>query len=499
MATLLACASVQARIALASAQPTAADPARVGAGVGALRGLIYTGLPLAERELTLRATAGYGFLERVPPAPGAQHRLQGALALGITPLSWLGFALRFDGRLELHADDGMGSHIAGYGDPHLQARAGHALRSDLWLGVELGAWFPGRQAPSFPAEATTLDGRLQLAYHTRGSLWTWLGSAGARWDNSAQAAPDLTRLRVGDRVALGLSSSSSVLVALGAAWQLQPRVQVFAELSGDVLVGARAPSFAASPLRAAVGARYALSSTLTAELTPMVSLSSRPAVDATAALVPIEPRMVILLGLSYTLPLTAAASSRADRPKPAAAVSTPKLPPVTDLTGQITDERGEALPDVRVTLTTVSGVEHTSLTDYNGSYHFSAIALGDAQLETQAVGFKTQNWTVTLVADTAASQQPARALVPAANTGLLRGLIRSFDSSPLRAKLTVKNARGKVVQTGASNDDGTVELELAPGKYTITVEAAGHRNHTQAIQVQGNGVSVLNADLRKKK
>lgn len=500
-AALVACVCVHARTDGALAQPTAAEMADpdpvdlVGPSANALRGLVYTGLPLGPREITLRASAGYGFIERISPAPGATQRVQGALAIGITPLPWLGFALRLDGRLNLHGDDGMGGHITGYGDPRLLARAGYALSPALWLGVEIGAWFPGQQAPSWVASATTLDGRVQAAYRLLGTGWTLLGSAGARWDNSARAAPELDRLRIGDRVALGLSDSSAILVALGAAWQVQPRVQVFAELAADLHVGSSAPPLSESPLRAAVGARYAITSQLQAELTPVISFSSRPSLAPGAAVVPIEPRVLVLLGISYTLPLTAA--------KPKVAVTEVKTEPpkpkpiaLASVTGRITDEAGQPLPEVRVTLITAGGQTIESISDRDGNYHFESLPLGEAHLSSQAVGFKKLEWTVILVSGPTADA--AHPLVPATNIGVLRGLVRSFDSTPLRAKITIKNARGKIVQTLESNDAGAVELELPPGRYTVTVEAPGHRKHNQAIQIKGNGVSVLNTDLRKK-
>jgi hypothetical protein len=124
-----------------------------------------------------------------------------------------------------------------------------------------------------------------------------LGSVGARWDNSAQAAPsELARVRPGDRVSLGLSSSSAFMAAAGLAFQPAPPLQLFAELSADSAFGKQAPAWSTSPLRAAAGARYGLSRSLQAELTAVFSLSGRPEI-ASSALVPIEPRALVLVGL----------------------------------------------------------------------------------------------------------------------------------------------------------------------------------------------------------
>ena len=162
--------------------------------------------------------------------------------------------------------------------------------------------------------------------------------------------------------------------------------------------------------------------------------------------------------------------------------------------GEIDDERGEPLPDVQVTLVSEGGATSTAITDAHGHYRFANVPLGSAQLEARAVGFATQRWSVGVTPDL--SPLPSRALPVAAGVGLLRGLVRNFQSVPLRAKLMLKNAQGKLVQTLESGDDGHVEVELPPGRYSVRIEAPGYRSHTQSLQIKGNGVSVLNADLR---
>ena len=56
--------------------------------------------------------------------------------------------------------------------------------------------------------------------------------------------------------------------------------------------------------------------------------------------------------------------------------------------------------------------------------------------------------------------------------------------------------RAALEETLQSGEDGRVELELPPGRYSVRIEAPGYRSHTQSVQIKGNGVSVLNADLR---
>lgn len=482
----------------AQAQPTAAE---VGPGVGALRGLYQTALPLAPRELNLRLNAGYGVLEKLSRAPGAEHRLAGGLSVGITPLPWLAFGLRLDGRLELHANDGMGSHVAGFGDPRLSARAGHALDEQWSLGAELALWMPGRDAPSWDVKATSVDARALASFKPRAARWSLLGSLGARLDNSAHAAPPPAQLRPGDRISMGVSDSNAILAAVGGIYRVTPEWHALAELSGDVLVGSRAPKLGDSPLRAAGGARYCIVSPWCAEALAVLSLSSRPSTRPSAPWVPIEPRFMLMLGLSYALSLEPVApaqrpeaSAQPDKPQQKAEPTAQKPPPTAQVQGDIRDDQDQPLPDVQVTLTSEGGKSFSAITDAKGHYLFTQVPYGPAQLEAHAVGFATQRWTVGVSADL--SPLPARALPIAANLGVLRGLIRNFQSAPMRAKITIKNARGKLVQTLESGDDGHVEVELAPGRYNVRIEAPGYRSHTQAVQIKGNGVSVLNADLR---
>ena len=494
---LLALALACAAAARAHAQ---SGEAEVGASAAGLRGLYQTALPLAPRELSLRLSAGYGVLERLARAPAAEQRVAGGLSVGVTPLPWLGFGLRLDGRLELHANDGMGSHVAGFGDPRLSARAGHAL-GDAWsVGAELALWLPGRDAPSWDVSATSLDARALVAYRPRATSYALLGSLGARLDNSARVAPPAAQLRAGDRISLGVSDSNAVLAAVGGIYRVAPQWHVLAELSGDLLIGARAPKLGDTPLRAAGGGRFCWQSPWCAEATAVVSLSSRPGTRPDKPWVPIEPRFLLLLGVSYAhsfeAPAPAAQPLQTTIPRaaPPAVVAQPAKPRTSQVQGEILDERGQPLPDVQVSLAAEGGARFTSITDARGQYRFAEVPLGPAELEAHAVGFATQRWSLGVTADL--SPLPARALPVAANVGVLRGLIRNFQSAPLQATLSIRNARGKLVQTRKSGDDGHVEVELPPGRYSVRIEAPGYRSHTQSVQIKGNGVSVLNADLR---
>jgi len=170
-------------------------------------------MPIAPVELNVAGSAGYGLTESIDPVDGSHHRIAGTLGVGISPLPFLAFALTLDGRIDLHPDDGEGPYGGSVGDPRLLARIGHALSEDFSIGADVTAWFPGNQAPSYEPGATTADMRALFAYAPRPGRFRLLGAAGFRRDQSARSAPEVERLRFGDRLALGLSDSHAVLAA----------------------------------------------------------------------------------------------------------------------------------------------------------------------------------------------------------------------------------------------------------------------------------------------
>ncbi|HET8936870.1 MAG TPA: carboxypeptidase-like regulatory domain-containing protein [Polyangiales bacterium] len=482
-------------------QPLAAEDSATlpGPSASGLRGLPNAGAPIGRRELTLRLTAGYGLTESRKLLPSATHRLQGGLAASVSPLDWLGFGLRLDGRLELHGDDGRGSHMSGFGDPRLYARAGYALDPEWSIGGELLAWFPGTEAPSFVAGASSVDARVLAAYQPLSTPISVFASAGVRVDNSSQNATARDRTRPSDIMTLGVSDSNAILAALGALYRVDPAWQVFGELSGDILVGSKAPRFSDSPLRATAGARWQLTQELQAEGTAVVALSTRPSLRAAAPWVPTEPRFMILLGLSYTwTPFTPTVAPEQQPEGEEIANKPVEDKPVlklASLQGVIIDERGQPVPDVRVTLVAADGTQLEAITDADGKYQFERVPYGQAKLEARAVGFAKQSWQAEVNGPKIKAEAPT-ALEQAVDVGVLRGLVRSFDSKPLVAHVVINDNRGKLLQERNSGADGRFEFELPPGQYKVSIEAAGFKKHAQSIRIKGNGVSVLNADMQ---
>ena len=44
--------------------------------------------------------------------------------------------------------------------------------------------------------------------------------------------------------------------------------------------------------------------------------------------------------------------------------------------------------------------------------------------------------------------------------------------------------------------DGRFEADVAPGSYEVTITAPGYETQRRRVEVEQNGVTLLNADLR---
>jgi hypothetical protein len=465
--------------------------AREGATSSGLCGLLYTGLPRCAKGLTLSGTAGYGTTQ----LNGHHDRLIGNLGVAYAPLDWLALSLEFAGRLDFHPDDENGKNMTGTGDPWLRGRFGWPLRPGLALGGELGLWFPGNEAPSYSASATTVELKSQLSWRTQAERWLVLGMLGVRIDNSANSAPDLTRLRQGDRVSLGLSDFHALLIGVGAAHRPLPQLQVFAELSANLLLGEGAPKLLESPMRAAVGARYFVLETLSVELSLVTSLSQQPSTAPDAPLVPIEPRFTALTGLRYRL--LGEKPAPLPPPPPTEVVQAREEPAaVAMLRGVLTDKLGAALPDVAILLN-FEGGEQETISDAEGRYTFRELKPGKVTLSAHAPGFKASMWEVEVRAPL--THAPVQVLETADDKGSLRCLVRSFRSEPLQAEVVVRDLRGKRVAGGTTNAEGLLEIPLTAGRYRVMIEAAGYKGQRTNVQVAPNEVAILNVDMREGK
>jgi len=470
---------------LGSASAFASSP---GDTVWALPGIVRVGVPgLGPRRLAAAGSAGYGLTEAQSTGDSAHHRLFGTVAVGVAPLPALELSLRLDGRYDRHPDDGAGAHGGAVGDPRLLARYGVKAGPAFRVGAELGAWFPGKDAPSVSFDATTVDARL-LAAFTPATGPLVAASLGFRFDQSAKASPTRNLIRPGDRLALGLSEFNAVLCGVGIAVP-RGRFEILGELSADILVGSGGPGIGRSPLRVTAGVRHHLSPAFAIEGLAEVTPSGRPPLGPNDPLVPVEPRFSLMLGLRYRLPFdsTPARAALAATPEPARPAVDPRN--TAAITVRVVGEAGTEAKHATVTITSGEAqLTATSIAD--GTYRADAVPLGAAKIGVVAEGFEPveQSLDVGPNSGTAPIEIRMKALPP---SGQLRGLVRSFAGRGLKATIHVDPV-GLDVKTDAN---GAFTLDVPPGEYQVSIRATRFKEQRRKVHVDQNGVTVINAEL----
>jgi hypothetical protein len=481
MALWVACHVTQAR----------AQTPELGIGLQGLPG--YHRVPvaaLAPRGLALLASASYGFTESQLAAPGSHHRVQGRLALGLTPLPWLGLGWGTNLRHDRHAGDELGVDQSTVVDTDLHAELGTRVAHQFQLGAGAAANFARGDTLESSLEHPALEGHLLAAYVPVGVPLSVGVLAGFRHDRTGQALRESARYSPSDRLSLGLSALDAVPLGVGVSYRLGA-TELIGELSGDVLVGAQAPRLSESPLRASFGARQPLSERLALGLMTDTSLSARARTRTDAPLYPVEPRFQFSFCLTYQLsdwepelaPLELPVSSS---PPPAAAA----VVALGSLQVNVTSVDGFPLSDARVELvwdTSRRDVPHDNLQ----TYRLAGIPAGVVTLRVSAERLETHSQLLRVEAGSSVVVDVR--LEPGVSSGQVRGLVRSFGGQGLRARVRIEPPGTEIV-TGA---DGTFVLDVAPGRYEIMIEAAGHANQRRTVDVARDGVLILNADLPK--
>lgn len=474
-----------ARAALAEpGAPTAA----LGAGWQGTPG--YFRVPVvsaAQPGALLTGGVGYGFTEGQSAAPGTHHRVQGRLGAALSPLPWLDLALGTNLRHDRHADDGQGPDQGTVLDSDLHAQAGTILGEDFHLGGGLGAAFLRGDSLGSSLQNPSVDFLLLGAYVPRHLPFSVGVLAGYRYDRTAGVARDPARYRAGDRLALDVSEFDALPLGVGGAYRLGA-TELLTELSADVLVGTGAPRLVESPLRWTAGARQRLGDELSLRVVADTSLSARPSVGASDPLLPVEPRFQLLVSMAYQWSPAARVAPAEPEPPPAVKPAPAPAPALASVLVRVTTLEGYPLSDATVEIVT----GETMLTVPHGElerYGLERVPAGEATLRVSAARLLTHEQPITLRAGTPLAVDVK--LAPAPPTGQVRGLIRSFSGTGLRARVRVEPL-GKEIQTDAS---GTFQLDVPPGAYEVVVEAPGHATQRRQLRVPEDGVVILNADL----
>jgi hypothetical protein len=489
-------------IALGTSAAQADPQPHLGRNSSGLAGVGSLLAARAEPGLAVASSVGYGLTESFGPHAGPHQRIAGSLGAAYSVSPWLSAALELRGRLDLHPRDALGKDRTGTGDPYITLHTGHALANAQQLGAALTVWVPGQDAPSIALGATSVELRVLHEKHFESARLSLLSNLGLRLDQSAQSAPDLTRLRYGDRTSLALSEFHGVAWGIALQRSLPRDTAVFGELSGLVLLSGQTEVVRASPLRVAIGGRRFLAQGFEIELALRVSLSGKPSFLPNAPVVPFEPRAQLFTalrwdGARYDESLAAKSAPSNDDALQPTRPATPEPPALASLHGAVRDENGRPLSDCAVSLR-IGGATLSTMSAFDGSYEFTQLpSAGAAALTVEARGYAPRTFEVRIAG--ALVNAPETQLERATSQGVVRLSVRSFGSDALAATVVVKGAHGRALATGRTDASGVYEAALPPGRYRLVLSAKGYRTQTLTVRVSSDEVAIVNVDLREER
>jgi hypothetical protein len=450
--------------------------------------------------VTTAFTAGFGFRSGLLDPDHSMSRGMATAALAYSISDLFSASLMLDGRYDKHSGGTGGSFDddGWVGEPRLHLRAGKTL-GKIGAGAEITVWVPGKDAPSIVAEATSVDARALLTLRVGGAARVAV-NAGFRLDNSAKSAKNFTMLSASDQASLGVSQWHAIVGGARFAYPMgKLTFGVEAEVNAYV-GGPDTPSAPSPSVGIGASASYRINETLSAELFLTSNIQEKPTMagDGSIALIPYAPLFGGGLGISARFggpnPAGPALFTTCDDPDPAK--RPPSCPPPPDPTavlgGQVTDDTGAPLAGATVTVTDGKGKVVTATTDATGRWRTEGLATGEVTVDVEAAERVKQSAKVMVNAGD--NTAPITALAPVIPPGRLRFVIRSFATSKgIDAQVEV-NPGGHKLDVLA---DGSTELDIPPGTYTVKVSAANHTSQTREYVVDQRSVVIVNVDLRK--
>jgi hypothetical protein len=332
-------------------------------------------------------------------------------------------------------------------------------------------------------EALSGDAQLLLAYAPESSPLTLGLSLGLRVDRSKYGGGDPSTYSDGDRLTLGVSDA---LLAMRDGIALAYRIGNV-ELVAEWAFRMYFKYVADSPMWLRAGARYRPLSRLQLELMLGASPSSRPPLAKAAPLRVIDPRLAASLSVSYAFGATAPQPSAANAEIPARLVSPPSAS-MASAQGHVQSPSGEPVAGASVSLRH-DDVTLAANSDERGGFVFTAVSAGSYVLAVVAHGYGPQQQRLELHAGDARTLQIV--LKRELPQGQIRGTVRRFNGKPVVASVVIAEL-GIKRQT---RDDGSFEIDVPPGEYSVAVNARGFRPHTRKARVELHGVAILIVEL----
>jgi hypothetical protein len=481
-----------------------AAPPPVEVGVTALPGGDHIGYAevLGKGTVSTAFSAGFGYRSGLLASSHKMSRGAATAALAYSLTDFLAVGLLLDGRYDKHS--GTGFDDDGWvGEPRLHIRAG-TLRGSLAFGAELTVWTPGKDAPSVVPKATSVDARALIS--TRLGSGLRLGAnAGFRLDNSAESIPEnLMTLSTPDQASLGVSEWNAVVGGVRVGY---PTGKLTIGFEAEVVAYVGGPSVGKPRPSVLLGASvsYRLNDTLTAQLYLASNIQENPTVTAmnTIALIPYGPLIAGGLGLQARFggpgkpttvvgPVTTTCDDPDPAKRPAGCPVEPPPAKLAAISGQVTDDAGAPLANAKVTITDCDGKVTTLTTGADGKYRADQLKPCEVTVAAESAGRMTQTAKVTLAeGDNTGPTTPLPLLV---KPGAFRFAVRSFSTGKgVAAEIEITPGGQKVTSAA----DGSTELEIAPGTYTLTISSPGLKPQTSQYTVTENNVVIVNVDLRK--
>lgn len=225
--------------------------------------------------------------------------------------------------------------------------------------------------------------------------------------------------------------------------------------------------------------------------------------DLAAAAVPVEELEPALVGAPSVAPdddvhtpsWAQPAAATATRPLAAyaSAGGGGTTPAGSAIHGFVRNAEGSPVPRSAVTLISLSGRQlGRAVAQANGSYALDAPGAGSYVLIAAADGHQPQASTVVV------GDQPYGYDILLSGTSGLGGQVRSAATGePVDgAMVVVTDVRGEVLATGMTGAEGHFAFdELAPGTFTVAVNAANHRPAALPVEIGGQGTTRIEIDL----
>jgi hypothetical protein len=444
---------------------------------------------LAGREHPIRAHAsiGYGYTEQVLDAADAHHRTEAQLAASYQPHEAIALAGRFDARLDTHTSDAGGDEGI-VTQSWLSGRLNLPASSVLRVGADVALRFPGASEPGRSITSVSPEARALITFSPVEQRTSLSAVLGFRLDRSRHGMAEPERLSLDDRVGLGASDANAVLLGIGAVHRLGA-FALLGEWTWDLQVGERAASALESPMRIAAGARWFLSRTVHLQLLAGVSPSARPAIAASEPLYPIEPRVfgALGIGLRFGAAPQVKVAPRAEPVVKPLPPPEPAPPTARRVSGRVIDSASHA-PLAGAVIAIASGM--SVVTDGTGLFQLENMPLDFIELRVRAEGFKEA--VVPVGAGAGQADDLEIELEPDQTTASIRGTVSNFQGRLVAGRVVVQPGNHSAVLDA----DGSFELELPAGEYTVLIAAPGYDSQERVVRVAPGDVAVIVVQLQ---